>query len=81
MHDPQPPSRPPRNGLRWVLIAGTIVVAGGAFAYVGGRLTPHRLTAQRLVDVGGTEHEQEALALHNDHGTHTHSDDESSHCR
>ena len=50
MHDPQPLSRPPRNGLRWALIAGAVVVAGGAFAYVGGWLTPHRLTAQRLVD-------------------------------
>ncbi|AND67495.1 hypothetical protein ATSB10_00410 [Dyella thiooxydans] len=50
MHDPQPLSRPPRNGLRWALIAGAVVVAGGAFAYVGGWLTSHRLTAQRLVD-------------------------------
>jgi catalase len=50
MHDPQPSSRAPHNGLRWTLIAGAIVVAGGAFAYVGGWLTPHRLTAQRLVD-------------------------------
>ena len=50
MHDPQPPSRPPRNGARWALIAGAVVAAGSAFAYVGGWLTPHRLTAQRLVD-------------------------------
>ena len=50
MHDPQPLSRPPRNGLRWAFIAGTVVAAGGAFAYVGGWLTPHRLTAARLVD-------------------------------
>jgi catalase len=50
MHDPQPLSRPPRNGPRWTLIAGAVVVAGGAFAYVGGWLTPHRLTAERLVD-------------------------------
>ncbi len=50
MHDPQPLSHPPRHGLRWALIATAVVMAGGAFAYVGGWLTPHRLTAQRLVD-------------------------------
>ena len=50
MHDPQPPASPPRNGMRWLLIAGAVVVAGGAFAYVGGWLTPHRLTPARLVD-------------------------------
>ncbi|ODV07963.1 MAG: catalase [Rhodanobacter sp. SCN 68-63] len=50
MHDPQPSSRPLRDGVRWALIAGAVVVAGGTFAYVGGWLTPHRLTATRLVD-------------------------------
>lgn len=45
-----PPARPPGDGLRWALIAGTVTLAAAAFAYVGGWLTPDRLTASRLVD-------------------------------
>lgn len=50
MHDPAPPTPPARRIGSWALIAAAVVVAAGAFAYVGGWLTPHRLTPKRLVD-------------------------------
>jgi catalase len=41
----------PRNRIgAWLLIAGVVVATAGAFAYVGGWLTPDRLTPGRLVD-------------------------------
>ena len=50
MQDAETSSPPPGNGARWAIIAGAIVVVGGAFAFVGGWLSPHRLTPQRIVD-------------------------------
>lgn len=50
MHDCEPTSRPPSNTARWAIIGAVVAVTGGAFAYVGGWLTPHRLTAERIVD-------------------------------
>lgn len=50
MHDPLPPPRSPRQAWRWAVIAAAVAVTGAAFAYVGGWLTPSRLTADRLVD-------------------------------
>jgi catalase len=50
MHDPETTSQPPGNGARWAIIAGAVALAGAAFAYVGGWLSPHRLTPERLVD-------------------------------
>jgi catalase len=42
--------RPAEIGWRWAAIAAAVAVLGTAFAYVGGWLTPGRLTAGRLVD-------------------------------
>ena len=50
MHDPDTSSRPSGNGARWALIGTAVAVAAGAYAYVGGWLSPQRLTPDRLVD-------------------------------
>jgi len=50
MHDPLPPPRSPRQSWRWALIVATVTAAAAGFAYVGGWLTPGRLTPARLVD-------------------------------
>lgn len=50
MHDPLPPRHRPGNGGRWAAIAAVVTIAGVAFAYVGGWLTPQRLTPARIVD-------------------------------
>lgn len=50
MHDPAPPVRPPGNGARWAIIAAAIACTATAFAYVGGWLSPGRLTPDRIVD-------------------------------
>lgn len=49
MHDPSPPPTP-RHVMQWMLIAAIVALALAAFAYVGGWLTPHRLTPKRIVD-------------------------------
>ncbi|HEY0661271.1 MAG TPA: catalase family peroxidase [Lysobacter sp.] len=50
MQDPASSSRPPANGARWVLIGTIVAGAAAAFAYVGGWLSPQRLTPERFVD-------------------------------
>ncbi len=54
MHDPAPTAasgstRPRRIG-SWVLIAAVLAATAGAFGYVGGWLTPQRLTPAKLVN-------------------------------
>lgn len=50
MQDSAPSPRPPANGARWVLIGTVVAASAAAFAYVGGWLSPQRLTPQRIVD-------------------------------
>jgi len=48
---PTAPHAPPPGRIgAWLLIASVVVATAGAFAYVGGWLTPHRLTPERLVN-------------------------------
>ncbi|MGJ7904140.1 catalase family peroxidase [Lysobacter sp. 1R34A] len=44
------PARPPQALARWALIAAAVAGAAAAFAYVGGWITPQRLTSRGLVD-------------------------------
>lgn len=50
MSDPLPPLSPLSKALRFGAIAAVVLVAGGAFAYVNGRLDPGRLTPDLLVN-------------------------------
>jgi catalase len=50
MHDPDHSSRPPGAGWRWAIILAVLGVTGAAFAWVGGWLTPGRLTPDRIID-------------------------------
>ena len=51
MQDSLAPTTPSHHRLgAWLLIAAVVVGTVGAFAYVGGWLTPKRLTPERLVD-------------------------------
>ncbi|WP_414450661.1 catalase family peroxidase [Burkholderia sp. 22PA0099] len=47
-NSPTPPSG--GNAWRWLLIGGVAAAAVAAFAYTGGWITPHRLTADRIVN-------------------------------
>jgi catalase len=50
MHDPDTSSRPSGDSGRWVLIGTAVALAAGVFAYVGGWISPQRLTPDRIVD-------------------------------
>ena len=50
MHDPSQPAPPPGNGARWAIIAAVIAFTTTGFAYVGGWISPQRLTPDRIVD-------------------------------
>ena len=50
MSDTQDAASTARQPWRWMLIGGAVAVLAGAFAYVGGWLTPQRLTPARMVD-------------------------------
>lgn len=51
MHDPSTLDAPPNRHLgSWTLIAAVVALTLGAFGYVGGWLTPQRLTPEKLVD-------------------------------
>lgn len=58
MRDPSS-NTPSRQGWRWVVIGAAVATPLWLFAYIGGWLTPHRLTPQRIVD-----------ALQNNSGVH-----------
>ena len=45
-----PSRKPPHLLWRWSAIGAAVALLAVAFAYVGGWLTPHRLTPQRIVD-------------------------------
>lgn len=49
MTDPSRPS-PSHQPWRWAVIGVAVVVLAGAFAYVGGWLTPNRLTARGIIN-------------------------------
>ncbi|MFA6231884.1 MAG: catalase family peroxidase [Rhodanobacter sp.] len=44
------PARRPGNAWRWTLIAAVVALVAATLGYVGGWLTPQRLTAQRMVN-------------------------------
>lgn len=50
MHDPATPTHSPGNAARWAIIAAAVAGAAVAFAFVGGWLSPGRLTPDRIVD-------------------------------
>lgn len=50
MENPENTSRPPTNSKRWMTIVAALLVLAGTFAYVGGWLSPRRLTPASLVD-------------------------------
>ncbi len=50
MSDTQDAVSSARQPWRWALIGAAVAVLAGAFAYVGGWLTPQRLTPARMID-------------------------------
>lgn len=50
MPESSPRAPAAREAWRWLVIGAAVVVLAGGFAYVGGFLSPQRLTAQRMVD-------------------------------
>ena len=48
----EPKKRPPPANLagRWALIGLVVIAVAAAFAYVGGWLTPSRLTPKRIIN-------------------------------